>query len=415
MFSYFDKSHVYTALEFQRMAVSPINTIAYTYKEFFGNSLNPIAYTNYGRSIAASCEMLERMTRRYLKPEFGINNIRIDGEEVLVRQMINMRKSFGNLLHFKKDLKGKQEKLLIIAPMSGHYATLLRGTVIGLLPHYDVYITDWRNASDVPISEGEFDLDNYIDYVIEFIHRISKRDRVNIMAVCQPAVPVLAAVSLMASQKDELAPKTMTLIGGPIDTRINPTAVNELAEKKPLSWFENNVITRVPFNYPGVMRRVYPGFLQLTGFMTMNLDKHVNAHTELFNHLIDGDGESAEAHRKFYNEYLSVMDITAEFYLQTIKTVFQEHSLPKGVMESRGRKIRPQDIKNTALLAIEGERDDISGRGQTKASLKLCSGLPETKKKYHLQDGVGHYGAFNGKRFCKEIVPVIRDFTKKNK
>lgn len=412
MFSYFDTNHFYTTFEMQRAAFAPLNIAAHTCKEFYNSSLNPIAYTNYGRSIAASCELVERMTRKYLKPEFGIKDITINNRKVFVRQMISKKKTFCRLLHFKKDYQKELPKLLIVAPMSGHYSTLLRGTVKGLLPYFDVYITDWSNASDVPLAKGDFDLDDYINYVIDFIRHI--KGDVHVMAVCQPAVPVLAAVSIMASEKDKAAPKSMTLIGGPIDTRKNPTDVNRLAENKPIEWFERSVVTCVPFNYPGFMRRVYPGFLQLTGFMTMNLDRHIEAHTDLFNHLIEGDGESAEAHREFYNEYLAVMDLPAEFYLQTIKTVFKDHALPDGIMVSRGRQVKPQDIKKTALLAIEGERDDISGRGQTKAALTLCSGLPESKKKYHLQKNVGHYGTFNGKRFNSEVVPTIREFISKN-
>ena len=412
MFSYFDKNHIYTAFEMQRVAIVPLNIMANSCREFYGNLMNPIAYTEMGRSLAASCELMERMTRRYLKPEFGIKSIEVDGKEVKVRQYVSKKKIFCNLLHFKKDISKKQPKLLIVAPMSGHYATLLRGTVKGLLPHFDVYITDWRNASDVPVSHGTFDLDDYIEYVMEFIRAI--KGDVHVMAVCQPAVPVMAAVSLMSSEKDPKTPKSMILIGGPIDTRKNPTAVNKLAEDRPIEWFENNVITNVPFNYPGVMRRVYPGFLQLTGFMSMNLDRHIKAHHDFFNHLVEGDGESADTHKDFYNEYRSVMDVTAEYYLQTIRTVFKGHSLPDGAMVCRGRKVRPQDIKNTGVMAIEGERDDISGRNQTKAALDLCTSLPKEKKHYHLQKGVGHYGTFNGRRFTKEIVPAIKEFISKN-
>ncbi len=401
------------------MAFSPINIVANAGKEFYGSSMNPIAYTEFGRSAAAACELLERMTRRYMKPEFEIEEIEVKGKKVAVSQKTISRRTFCNLLHFKKDSTVKQPKMLVVAPMSGHFATLLRGTVRDLLPHFDVYITDWLNASDIPVSKGKFDLDDYIDYVSGYIQMLGKEGDLHITAVCQPAVPVLASVSLLSSQhaedKSVVLPKTMTLIGGPIDTRKSPTEVNKLAETRSIEWFEQNVISAVPFNYPGFMRKVYPGFLQLTGFMTMNLDRHIEAHQGLFNHLVEGDGDSADAHKAFYNEYLSVMDITAEFYLQTIKAVFKEHSLPDGTMISCGRKVIPADIKKTALLCVEGERDDISGRGQTKAAINLCKGLPDSKKHYHLQKNVGHYGAFNGRRFREQIVPVIVDFAKKHK
>lgn len=407
---YFDNSHIYTALEMQRAAAMPVNMAARMGKEAYNSLLNPLAYTEFGRSVAAGCELLERMTRHYLKPEFEIDSTIIDGKSYKVTERRVKKKTFCHLLNFKKNaLEKSQPPLLIVAPMSGHFATLLRGTVKALLPYYDIYITDWMNASDVPLSKGAFDLDDYINYVADFIRFIGKG--VHVMGVCQPAVPVMAAVSLMSSEKDPLVPSSMILIGGPIDTRKNPTEVNQLAQNRSLEWFERNVISLVPINYPGFMRRVYPGFVQLTGFMTMNLDRHMEAHADLFNHLVEGDGDSADTHKEFYNEYLSVMDISAEFYLQTVKTVFQEHNLPKGTMVSRGRKIDPSAITKTAIMAIEGERDDISGKGQTKAALSLATNLPDDKKHYHLQKGVGHYGTFNGRRFCEQIVPAILKFT----
>lgn len=292
--------------------------------------------------------------------------------------------------------------------MSGHFSTLLRGTVEGFLPYYDVYITDWLNARDIPLSAGEFNLDDYIDYTMEFCRVLGPQ--LNVLAVCQPAVPVLCAVSLMSTQKDPMVPATMTLIGGPIDARKNPTAVNKVATERSDIWFEKNVITRVPFNYPGFMRPVYAGFIQLGGFMAMNWGKHVDAHLGLFQHLVEGDGDSADAHREFYNEYLSVMDITAEFYMQTIQKVFKEFDLANHRFVSRDRPVNPADITQTRLLVIEGSRDDISGIGQTKAALRLCAHLPKDKKQYHLQKDVGHYGLFNGRRFREQIIPVIREF-----
>jgi poly(3-hydroxybutyrate) depolymerase len=415
----FDNSHhngnMYTALEMQRFAVLPVNLAAEAGKQFFSHVMNPIAYTKIGRQMAAGCELLERMTRRFTKPEFGITVSKMNGyhKPVRIYEKTVMHKPFGDLIHFRKSNRNKerlpkQPRLLIVAPLSGHFATLCRGTVEDLLPFYDIYITDWTNASDVPLSKGNFDLDDYINYVIEFIERINHGE-LHLLGVCQPTVPVLAAVSLMATAKNPKVPNSMTLIGGPIDARQNPTEVN-----KPYSWFEQQVIMRVPANYLGYMRKVYPGFLQLTGFMTMNLDKHIKAHQDLFDHLVEGDGDGAEAHRKFYNEYLSVMDIPAEFYLQTIKSVFQNYDLPNGTMISRGRPVRPQDVTQTACFTLEGERDDITGKEQTKAALKLLQKLPESKKKHMLVADVGHYGLFNGRRFREQIVPEIRAFTEKN-
>lgn len=409
MLEYFGNSHLYTAFELQRMALSPINMAAHAGKKFFTNESNPLSYTEYGKRMAAANELIERMTRRFTKPEFEIHSTVVNGKAIPIKEKIRKSKTFCKLLHFEKQDKIKpQEKLLIVAPMSGHYATLLRGTVEAFLPHFDVYITDWINAQDVPLYKGDFDLDDYIEYVQSFLQYYKKP--VHVIGVCQPVVPVMAAVALMSSRKDPCAPKSMTLIGGPIDARENPTEVNRLAHEKSIEWFKHNVVTHVPLNYPGAMRPVYPGFLQLSGFMSMNLDRHIDAHVELFNHLVEGDGDSATVHKEFYNEYLSVMDISAEFYLQTVETVFQNYALPKGEMVSREKPVCPADIKNTALLTIEGERDDISGTGQTKAAHKICTGLPDSKKLHHLQKNVGHYGQFNGRRFREEIVPVVVKF-----
>ncbi len=407
-----DNRHLYSLLEWQRTMMSPLNVAARLGNEIYGSPLNPLAYTRMGRTMAAGFELLERTTRQYDEPEWRIEKTVVEGKTVAVTPTAVERKTFCDLTHFRKETDKVLPKLLIVAPMSGHYATLLRGTVEGMLPFFDVTITDWSNARDIPIAAGSFDLDDYIDYVIEFLHTVGVGTHV--MAVCQPSVPVLAAVALMAARNDPYAPRTMTLIGGPIDTRINPTEVNRHAETKPIEWFEQNVICHVPVNYNGFMRRVYPGFIQLTGFMTMNLDRHLGAHVELFNHLVEGDGESAESHREFYNEYLAVMDLPAEFYLQTIETVFKDHTLPNGMMHSRGRPVKPEKITKTALLCVEGERDDISGRGQTEAALGLCKNLPASMKKYHLQKNVGHYGTFNGRRFREEVVPTIRAFAQKH-
>jgi poly(3-hydroxybutyrate) depolymerase len=328
-----------------------------------------------------------------------------------VQERVVWKRPFCSLLHFQRELpKGRapDPKVLIVAPMSGHYATLLRGTVAAMLPAHEVFITDWQDARMVPLAEGAFDLDDYIDYVIAMLRHIGAG--AHAIAVCQPSVPVLAAVALMEEDKDRLAPATMTLMGGPIDTRKGVTAVDHLAEEKGTDWYRRNVIMPVPFPHPGFMRQVYPGFLQLSGFMSMNLDRHLTAHREFFNHLVRGDGDPAEKHREFYDEYLAVMDLTAEFYLQTVETVFVRHALPNGEMTHRGRPVRSAAIRNTALLTVEGERDDISGVGQTEAAHALCTGLPAEKQAHHLQPKVGHYGVFNGSRFRAEIQPKIAAF-----
>jgi poly(3-hydroxybutyrate) depolymerase len=398
--------HIY---EMNHAAMMPLRMMTDAGLAFWNNNSNPMRQSYVGRAASASLEMFERLTRRYGKPDFDIASTIVGNEDVTVLQTPVMSKPFCRLLHFaKQDFYTKQPKLLIVAPMSGHYATLLRGTVEGMLPHFDLYITDWVDARTVPMADGKFDLDDYVDYVIEFLHKIG--EPAHVMAVCQPSVPVMAAVSLMSQRKDSMLPKSMTLMGGPIDTRRNPTAVNKLAEKKGVDWFRKNVTMRVPFPQLGAGREVYPGFLQLTGFMTMNLDRHMDAHRELFWHMVDGDGDSADKHREFYDEYMSVMDLTAEFYLQTVDRVFVHHDLPNGTYRYRDEIIDPSAIRATALFTIEGERDDISGVGQTEAAHDLCSKLDKKKKAHYLQPGVGHYGVFSGSKFRKEVVPRIVEF-----
>jgi len=360
------------------------------------------------RTMMAACELVVRTGMSHSRPPFGLDTTMVNGREVAVTEEDVVETPFGNLLHFAKDGGADQPRVLLVAPMSGHFATLLRGTVKTLLPDNDVYITDWKNARAVSLSHGRFDLDDFIDTLVGFMNFLGPKHHV--IAVCQPAVPVFAAVALMAADGAPNQPATMTLMGGPIDTRINPTQVNLLATTREFEWFERNVITSVPLRYPGAFRRVYPGFLQLAGFMQMNLDRHVTAHVDLFNNLVKGDGESAEATQKFYDEYTAVMDLPAEFYLQTIREVFQLHSLPLGKYTSRGRKVEPKAIKQTALLTVEGENDDICAVGQTSAAHGLCTGLPNRKKAQHLQPKVGHYGVFNGRRWSTEIYPVLRDF-----
>lgn len=405
----FETSGLYTAVEMGRFGLTPLRSGVKYSSKMLSHPLNPMSYLYYGRSINAIYELLERMTRVYSKPEFGIKTCLIDNKQYLIKEQVVLKKTFCNLLHFKKQKFEKiLPKLIIVAPMSGHYATLCRGTVEGLLPFFDVYITDWANVRDVPLAEGSFDLDDYIDYCMDIFAHL--KESVHVLAVCQPAVPVSIATAIMHNEDCPYIPKSNILIGGPMDTRISPTEVNHFASRRALNWFENNLVTRVPANYPGFMRDVYPGFLQLTGFMAMNMQKHAGEHMKLFKHLVVGDGESAESHKKFYDEYLAVMDLPAEFYLQTVREVFHKHSLPNGNFDSRGRPAKLSDIRNTAILAIEGELDDITGKGQTISAIDLCSNLKDSMKKSHIQKGVGHYGLFNGSKFKRDIVPLIKDF-----
>jgi poly(3-hydroxybutyrate) depolymerase len=401
----------YQLYELNHAVMAPWRAAAESLRVAYRNPLNPLAYTSIGRTFAAGFEVFERATRRYGKPEFGLPETTIGGKPVAVHETVVLSKPFCDLLHFNRCLPPghpKDPRVLIVAPMSGHYATLLRGTVETLLPSADIYITDWKDARMVPLSEGRFDLDDYIDYIIEMLHHLG--EDTHVIAVCQPAVPVLAAVARMEAEKDPFSPSSMTLMGGPIDTRVKPTAVNELAKSHPISWFEENVIMPVPWPQPGFMRAVYPGFLQLSGFMSMNLDRHMISHKDFFVHLVKNDGDSADKHRDFYDEYLAVMDLTAEFYLQTVETVFINHSLPKGSYMHRGTLVDPSKITQTALLTVEGERDDISGVGQTEAAQTLCSNLPDHMRLHYVQPDVGHYGVFNGSRFRREIAPRIIKF-----
>jgi poly(3-hydroxybutyrate) depolymerase len=407
---------MYWLYEMGHAAISPARAFADATRLYYKNPANPFAHTVYGKSVAAAMELFERSTRRYGRPDWMIADTVIGGERIAVDVKTVWERSFCRLLHFERSFvrapRRPQPKVLIVAPMSGHYATLLRGTVEAFLPNHEVYITDWRNARSVPLAEGRFDLDDYIDYLISILHALG--GETHVIAVCQPSVPVLAAVAVMEADKDPYAPNSMVLMGGPIDTRINPTAVNTLAVDRGIDWFHSNVITKVPFPHPGFMRDVYPGFLQLQGFMSMNLDRHIEAHHNLFLHLVKGDGDSAQKHREFYDEYLAVMDLSAEFYLQTVDTVFIRHALPKGEMTYRARRIEPTAITRTALMTVEGEHDDISAVGQTEAAQRLCVNIPDDKRAHYLQPNVGHYGVFNGSRFRAEIAPRIADFMLSN-
>ena len=411
---------LYSMLELSRAALLPWRAAANVTRRTLRNPLNPAADTLPGRTTAAAADLFESLTRYYGKPDWGVSPADVDGTPVDVQIETVWSKPFADLIHFKRDraqlarARGtkagaiKDPKVLFVAPMSGHYATLLRGTVEAFLPDAEVYITDWADARRVPVLDGRFDLDTYVQYVREMI--AAAGEDVHVVAVCQPGPPTLAAIALMAEDEDPRRPASMTFMGSPIDARKSPTVPNKLAEERPYSWFRDNLIYTVPVVYPGAMRRVYPGFLQLTGFINMNFDRHVDAHHRFFNHLIEGDGDSADRHRQFYDEYLSVMDLTEEFYLQTIADVFQEHKLPRGVMTVDGRPVRPEAIRDVALLTVEGENDDISGIGQTQAAHGLCAGLPDHLQKDYIQTGVGHYGVFNGRRFREEIAPMMKAF-----
>ena len=407
---------LYDAYEVQRSLLAGARKLAGLGAGWLNNPANPWGYMSMGPLVAASLEVFAHAAAPRGKPEFGIEHVHMHGTDVPVHEEILLRKPFGQLKHFYREGHDEGPQLLIVAPMSGHFATLLRGTVERLLPSFDIYITDWRDAKLVQTSEGHFDLDDYIDYLVEFLELIGKRTgkRPHLLAVCQPAVPAFAATALMNEDKNPYRPKSLTMMGGPIDTRKAPTAVNTLATRRSFAWFEQNVIATVPMIYPGAGRKVYPGFLQLAGFMTMNLGSHLISHWEMFKHLVVGDEESATATQKFYEEYRSVCDMTSEFYLQTVDVVFQRHLLPKSEMEHRGRLVRPEAIRDTALLAIEGERDDISGIGQTKAALDIATKLPRSKKQYFLAPEVGHYGIFNGRKWREKIAPVIEKFIAAN-
>jgi poly(3-hydroxybutyrate) depolymerase len=403
---------LYWLYETSLAALNPARAWADATRLFFKNPVNPLSFTTYGKSVAAACELFERSTRRYGRPEWQISSTLVGGERVPIHISTVWERPFCRLVHFERVFerhpRRPQPKLLLVAPLSGHYPTLLRGTVEAFLPNHEVYITEWVNASMVPVAEGSFDLDDYIDYLISILHVLG--GDTHVIAVCQPSVPVLAAAALMEADDDPYAPLSMVLMGGPIDTRVNPTAVNKLAEQRGTDWFRRNVITKVPFPNPGFMRDVYPGFLQLNGFVSMNLDRHIEAHKQLFLNLVRGDGDSAQKHKEFYDEYLAVMDLSAEYYLQTVDTVFVRHALPRGRMTHRDRPVDPADIRHSGLLTIEGEHDDISGVGQTEAAHRLCVNIPPERKAHWLQPAVGHYGVFNGSRFRSEIAPRIADF-----
>ncbi len=401
---------LYTFFEIGHAALSPLRAAASATKQAYRSPLNPASFTLAGKSVAAAADVFESVTRRYGKPDWNLADITIDGRVRTVTTETVQSRAWCDLVHFRREGAEARldPKVLIVAPLSGHYATLLRGTVEAFLPDHEVYITDWVDARLVPVTGGRFDFDDYVDLVRDFLRCLGPQTHV--VAVCQPGPAVLAATALMAEDKEPSAPATLTLMGSPIDARRSPTEPNLLAEARPLSWFQDTMIQTVPWPNPGMLRRVYPGFVQLASFMNMNWDRHVDAHWTFFEHLIGDDGDSAERHRGFYDEYLSAMDLTEEFYLQTIDRVFQQHLLARGILEHRGRPVRPEKIKTTALMTVEGENDDISGVGQTQAAHDLCAGLPDSMKLDRVQPDVGHYGVFNGRRFRDEIQPAVRAF-----
>jgi poly(3-hydroxybutyrate) depolymerase len=406
---------LYQLYETQRALLAPFSEFASASSKLYNHPLSPFTHTPMAQRISAGLDLMHRLAKEYEKPEFDIRSATVEGVEVAVQEQVAVNKPFCRLLRFKRftdnapvlEAMKTQPTVLVVAPLSGHHSTLLRDTVKMLLHDHKVYITDWTDARNVPVEDGPFHLDDYIAYVQEFIRHVGTE--VNVISVCQPTVPVLAAVSLMATH-GEFTPRTLTMMGGPIDARRSPTAVNNLAMNKSYNWFEANVIYRVPPNFPGAGRRVYPGFLQHTGFVAMNPDRHLSSHYDYFLDLVRGDDDSAESHRQFYDEYNAVLDMPAEYYLDTIKTVFQDFALVNGTWDVDGTIVRPQDISTSALLTVEGELDDISGAGQTKAAHELCTGIPKTRQFHYDVEGAGHYGIFSGRRWREKVYPEIKAF-----
>jgi poly(3-hydroxybutyrate) depolymerase len=397
---------LYLAYQAHNDLTRPIRAIARLAHAAFG-PLPGLADLFALRQVGAAWELISRTGLRHARPAYGIDRVMVGYREVAVTEEPAAVLPFGTLLHFRKDIDMTQPRVLVVAPLSGHFATLLRGTIRTLLPDHDVFVTDWHNARDVSLSAGRFGLDEHVEHVIRFLETVGPG--AHVLAICQPCVQVLAAVALMAEDGNPAQPRSMTLMAGPVDTRVKPTKVNELATGKPLKWFERNLITLVPGRHEGAGRAVYPGFVQLLAFMAMNIDRHVKAHVDLYDHLVKGETEKAEAIKTFYDEYFAVLDLPAEFYLETVRDVFQEALLAKGELTFRGRRINPRAIRRTALLTIEGERDDICAVGQTAAAHDLCSGLRPYMKRHHMQAGVGHYGVFSGRRWETQIYPIVRN------
>jgi len=408
---------LYQAFEFNHAAVIPWRQMAKASRKLYQTPVNPWSRTTIGKQVSAACQLFEDVTRRYPKPAWHLNQTQVSGYTVQVKEHVVLQKPFAKLLHFERDLNdlkhagagtSAQPRVFIIAPLSGHHATLLRHTVEAFLPDHEVYITDWIDAREVPVSEGTFDLSDYVDYVMEMLEILGPG--ANVVAICQPGPPVLAAISLLSQNKASCLPATMSYMGSPIDARESPQVPNQIASENNYQWFRKNMIYTVPWPNPGYMRRVYPGFLQLGGFISMNKERHISAHKAYFDDLVQGNEAGAEKHTEFYNEYLAVLDLSAEFYLQTIKDVFQEHKLARGIFEHRGQRVDPGAIDQVALMTVEGENDDISGIGQTKAAHHLCSSIPDHMKIDYMQPGVGHYGIFSGKSYRNDIQPRLKKF-----
>jgi poly(3-hydroxybutyrate) depolymerase len=398
---------LYQAYQAHSDIMIPVRSWAGTALRTLGQPLTGIADNVVLRNLTAAYELIARAGLTHARPAFGVDRVRVGNREVLVHEHAALTTPFGTLLHFKKDIDTSQPRVLLVAPLSGHFATLLRSTVRTMLPEHDVYITDWHNVRDVPLMHGRFGFDDYVTHLIRFLEAIGPG--AHVVAVCQPCVAVLIATAVMAQAGNAAQPRSMTLMAGPIDTRINPTKVNALANSRPIEWFEQNLIATVPLRYPGAFRRVYPGFVQLAAFMSMNVERHLKAHRELYDHLAKGEHEKAQVTKAFYDEYFAVLDLTAEFYLETVRLVFQECALPSGKLEWQGERVEPRAIKRTMLLTVEGERDDICAVGQTVAAHDLCSGLRPYLKRHHMQAGVGHYGVFSGNRWVNQVYPLLKN------
>jgi poly(3-hydroxybutyrate) depolymerase len=398
---------LYQAYQAHSDIMIPVRKWAGTALRALGQPLSGIADNAVLRNLTAAYELIARAGLTHERPAFSIDRVMVGNREAAVREEPALTTPFGTLLHFRKDVDASQPRVLLVAPLSGHFATLLRGTVHTMLPEHDVYITDWHNVRDVPLMHSRFGFDDYIAHLIRFLETIGPG--AHVVAVCQPCVAVLVATAVMAQTGNAAQPRSMTLMAGPIDTRVNPTRVNALANSRPIEWFEQNLIATVPLRYPGAFRRVYPGFVQLAAFMSMNVERHMKAHRELYDLLAKGEHERAQVTKAFYDEYFAVLDLTAEFYLETVRLVFQDHALPAGKLEWRGARVEPRAIKRTMLLTVEGERDDICAVGQTAAAHDLCSGLRPYLKRHHMQAGVGHYGVFSGKRWANQIYPLVKN------
>jgi poly(3-hydroxybutyrate) depolymerase len=398
---------LYQAYQAHSDIMIPVRSWADTALRTVGRPLTGIADNVVLRNLTAAYELIARAGLTHARPAFEVDSVTVGNREVSVHEHAALTTPFGTLLHFNKEIDTSQPRVLLVAPLSGHFATLLRGTVRTMLPEHDVYITDWHNVRDVPLMHGKFGFDDYVTHLIRFLEAIGPG--AHVVAVCQPCVAVLIATAVMAQAGNAAQPRSMTLMAGPIDTRVNPTKVNELANSRPIEWFEQNLIASVPLRYPGAFRRVYPGFVQLAAFMSMNVERHLKAHRELYDHLANGEHEKAQVTKAFYDEYFAVLDLTAEFYLETVRLVFQEYALPTGELKWQGERVEPRAIKRTMLLTVEGERDDICAVGQTVAAHDLCSGLRPYLKRHHLQAGVGHYGVFSGNRWANQVYPLLKN------